>query len=113
MLHGGTLWNVSYGFPRGVKLLCLGFVLFFTSFILFSLFYSLNVNITVWGHWIVRVFFNFYFPVILPFCAYAYSILWTLTFLGSSDLFFHLICRLDWHKLDQPIYLITTQDPTW
>lgn len=61
MLHGGTLWNVSYGFPRGVKLLCFGFVLFFTSFILFSLFYSLNVNITVWGHWIVRVFFLFLF----------------------------------------------------
>lgn len=61
MLHGGTLWNVSYGFPRGVKLLCFGFVLFFTSFILFSLFYSLNVNITVWGHWIVRVFLFFIF----------------------------------------------------
>lgn len=60
VLHGGTLWNVSCGLPSGVKLLCLFFTSL-TSFccIYFVSFYALNVNITVWGHWIKSEFIHF------------------------------------------------------
>ena len=88
----GHCWMLAADSP--VVLSCfVFFCLFFKNLILFSFSLFLltqNVNITVWGHWIKSEFIHFFnFLVILPYCAYAYSILWSLTFQGnSSQLFF-------------------------
>lgn len=78
VLHGGTLWNVSCGLPRGVKLLCL-----FNSFGL--IYFMLWMWILLYGvHQIKSLYLFLFFLyisfwVIPPCCAYTYSILWSLT----------------------------------
>lgn len=79
------MWNVSCGLPRGVKLLFLFSPPPHLKLCLHVFFTSLNapnVNITVWGHH-KKLFFIYISFVILSYCAYAYSILWSLTFIGN------------------------------
>lgn len=104
MLRGGTLWNVSCGLPRGVKRLFifLLILLYFVSFVMLCSeceYYCMGSLDKVRVYSFVNGFVH---TSILCLCI-QYTVVSHFTRQQFLSFFIYLICRINWHQLDQPL----------